>query len=81
MHAGSVPFLWLTGTVTGGWLLAKSAAIAAQRLAAGDADPYYTAKIATAEYFATHQLPFAAAYAAEVTGGGASVFALPENLF
>ncbi len=81
VHAGSVPFLWLTGTVTGGWLLAKSAAIAAQRLAAGDADPYYTAKIATAEYFATHQLPFAAAYAAEVTGGGASVFALPENLF
>jgi alkylation response protein AidB-like acyl-CoA dehydrogenase len=81
VHAGSVPFLKLTGIVAGGWLMAKSAAIAARRIAAGDSDAFYQAKLATAEYFATHQLPFAAACAAEVIGGSAATFALPENLF
>jgi alkylation response protein AidB-like acyl-CoA dehydrogenase len=81
VHAGSVPFLRLTGIVAGGWLMARSAAIAAQRLAEGSSDDFYRAKLATASYFAAHQLPFAAAYAAEMTGGAESVFALPENLF
>ncbi len=81
VHAGSVPFLKLTGIVVGGWLMAKSAAVAARRLAEGSGDTFYTAKLATAEYFATHQLPFAAAYAAEVTGGAASVLGLDEPLF
>jgi alkylation response protein AidB-like acyl-CoA dehydrogenase len=81
VHAGSVPFLKLTGIVVGGWLMAKSAAIAVKHLAEGSSDDFYKAKLATANYFAAHQLPFAAAYAAEMTGGAASVFALPENLF
>ncbi len=81
VHAGSVPFLWLTGIVAGGWLMARSAAVAAQHLAAGSSDNFYRAKLATAEYFATHQLPFAAGYAAEVTGGGASTLSLAESLF
>ena len=81
VHAGSVPFLKLTGIVVGGWLMAKSAAVAAQRIAEGSDDVYYTAKLATADYFAAHQLPFAAAYAAEVTGGAASALGLEEKLF
>ncbi|QRM18501.1 acyl-CoA dehydrogenase [Dechloromonas sp. TW-R-39-2] len=81
VHAGSVPFLKLTGIVVGGWLMAKSAGIAAQHIAAGTTDDFYKAKLATANYFAAHQLPFAAAYAAEIIGGADSVFGLPENLF
>ncbi|WP_412478200.1 acyl-CoA dehydrogenase C-terminal domain-containing protein [Azonexus sp. IMCC34839] len=81
VHAGSVPFLKLTGIVVGGWLMAKSAAVAAKRIAEGSSDGFYTAKLATAEYFAAHQLPFAAAYSAEVVGGAASVFALEEPQF
>ncbi len=81
VHAGSVPFLKLTGIVVGGWLMAKSAAVAAKRIAEGSSDGFYTAKLATAEYFATHQLPFAAAYTAEVTGGAAATLALEEPLF
>ena len=81
VHAGSVPFLKLTGIVVGGWLMAKSAQVAAQRIAEGSSDSFYTAKLATANYFAAHQLPFAAAYAAEVTGGADSVFSLAEPLF
>jgi len=81
VHAGSVPFLKLTGIVVGGWLMAKSAAIAVKRLTEGSSDDFYKSKLATASYFAAHQLPFAAAYSAEMTGGAASVFGLPENLF
>lgn len=81
VHAGSVPFLKLTGIVAGGWLMAKSAAIAAQRQAEGSSDEYYAAKQATASWFAAHQLPFAAAYAAEVTGGAGATLGLPEHLF
>jgi len=81
VHAGSVPFLKLTGIVVGGWLMAKSAAIAVKQIAAGTTDDFYSAKLATANYFAAHQLPFAAAYAAEVVAGADSVFGLPENLF
>lgn len=81
VHAGSVPFLKQTGIVVGGWLMAKSAAIASQRVAEGNSDDFYKAKLATVEYFAAHQLPFAAAYAEEIAGGSESVFNLPENLF
>ncbi len=81
VHAGSVPFLKLTGIVVGGWLMGKSALVAAQRIADGSTDGFYTAKLATANYFATHQLPFAAAHAAEVMGGAASVLSLDESLF
>jgi 3-(methylthio)propanoyl-CoA dehydrogenase len=81
VHAGSVPFLKLTGIVAGGWLMAKSAAIAVKQIAAGSTDDFYKAKLATAGYFAAHQLPFATAYAAEVIAGADSVFELPENLF
>ena len=81
VHAGSVPFLKQTGIVVGGWLMAKSAAIAVKHIADGTTDDFYKAKLATANYFAAHQLPFAAAYAAEITAGSESVFGLPENLF
>lgn len=81
VHAGSVPFLKLTGIVVGGWLMAKSAAIAVKQIAAGSGDDFYKAKLATAEYFAAHQLPFATAYSAEVIGGSASTLGLPEDLF
>ena len=81
VHAGSVPFLKQTGIVVGGWLLAKSAAVAVQQLANGSNDRFYEAKLATANYFATHQLPFAAAYAEEVTSGAEAALGLAEDLF
>jgi alkylation response protein AidB-like acyl-CoA dehydrogenase len=79
--AGAVPFLMMTGIVVGAWLMLKSAAIAARQVAAGTTDDFYSAKIATARYFAAHQIPFAIAHAAEVTGGSESTLSLPENLF
>jgi len=71
--AVSVPYLKLCGYVLGGWLLAKSAAIASPRAAAGSERDFYAAKVHTAAFYAAQVLPNAAALARVVEGGGASV--------
>ncbi len=72
--AVAVPYLKLTGTVLGGWLHAKAAALAAQRLASGGGDAdFYRGKLATARFYAEHLLPNAEALARIVQGGGAAV--------
>ena len=69
-QAVSVPYLKLCGYVAGGWLLAKSAALAA----AGGADrEFYAAKVHTAAFYASQVLPNAAALARVVESGAASV--------
>src|SRR5262249_22591595 len=61
--AGSTPYLQLTGTVCGGWLMARQAAAAARRLAAGPADTgFLSTKLATARFYAEHFLALAPAY-------------------
>jgi 3-(methylthio)propanoyl-CoA dehydrogenase len=70
--AVSVPYLKLCGYVVGGWLLAKSAAIAAAKVS-GPEREFYAAKIRTAAFYAAQVLPTAAALARVVEGGGASV--------
>jgi len=81
VHAGSVPYLKLTGIVVGGWLMAKSAQIAQAKLDAGATDGYYKGKLATTRFFAQHWLVHAKAMAAEIALGGESVFGLDESLF
>jgi hypothetical protein len=80
-HAGSVPYLKLTGIVVGGWLLAKAAQIAQAKIKAGETDGYYKAKLATAHFFAQHYLVQARGLATAITKGGESVFGLEEPLF
>ena len=78
--AGSVPFLKLTGIVVGGWLMARSAQVAAGRLDGADGD-FYKAKLGTASYFAQHVMPEANAYRDAIVNGAESVLALEEALF
>jgi hypothetical protein len=77
-----VPFLKLTGIVVGGWLMAKSAAIAVKHIAAGSrrtsSIPPSWRQRPTSRRISCHLPPLTAA---EITGGSESVFALPENLF
>jgi acyl-CoA dehydrogenase len=73
-YAVSIPFLKLCGFALGGWLLAKSAAIAETKLAAGDADKQFLAgKIASARFYADHILPQTLALARVVEKGSGSV--------
>ncbi|HXY95568.1 MAG TPA: acyl-CoA dehydrogenase, partial [Steroidobacteraceae bacterium] len=70
--AVSVPYLKLCGYVAGGWLLARSAALAAARMDGPDRE-FYAAKVQTAAFYAAQVLPIAAALARVVEAGGASV--------
>jgi hypothetical protein len=79
--AGAVPFLRLMGIVSGGWMMARAALVAEGKIAAGDADPFYPAKIATAHFYAEHAMSEAAGLAQEVVQGGASALALDEAMF
>ncbi len=73
-YAVSVPFLKLCGFVLGGWLLAKSADVAARRIADGSADrEFLAAKLVSARFYAEQVLPQALGLARVVTGGAASV--------
>ena len=70
--AVAVPFLKLCGFVFGGWLMAKSAALAASKLTGADRD-FYAAKLRTARFYAEQVLPLALAHARVVTSGATSV--------
>jgi alkylation response protein AidB-like acyl-CoA dehydrogenase len=70
--AVSVPYLRLCGYVIGGWLLAKSAAVAAAQGPGGGRE-FYAAKIRTAAFYAAQVLPIALGLARVVEGGAASV--------
>ncbi|CAD6530128.1 acyl-CoA dehydrogenase [Paraburkholderia metrosideri] len=81
VFAGSVPYLKLAGVVLGGWQMARSLLVAAQKR---DEDPsFYGAKIATAQFYAEHVLPQASALEASIVSakGGESVLALSADQF
>ncbi len=72
--AVSVPYLKQCGLVLGGWLLARSADVAARRLAQGDTDrDFLLGKLASARFYAAQVLPQAAALASIVANGAGSV--------
>ena len=78
---GAVPFLHLLGTVAGGWVMARSALVAASKISAGETDPFFPAKIITARYFAEHSMVAAPGLAREIVEGGASGLALADVMF
>jgi len=78
----SVPYLKLFGTVAGGWMMARAALVARDKLGRPDADrDFLEAKLATARFYAEHELPRSATLAREVTHGADSVLALDPGKF
>ena len=77
----AVPYLHLAVTVTGGWLMAKSALAAAAHLDKGEGDlPFYRAKITTARFHADQMLPQAASYAEIAMAGDSGLAGEPLSL-
>ena len=70
--AVSVPYLMLCGYVMGGWLFARSSAIAAKNLQGPDRS-FYESKLRTARFYADQVLPTALALARIVQSGADSV--------
>ncbi len=80
--AGAVPYLKLTGTVAGGWHMARAARIAHHLLVGGEPNgALLRAKIATARFYAEHVLPEAGTCRDEITMGAASTLMLEDALF
>ena len=77
--AGATPYLRMFGVTLGGYLLARQAVAAWERLSDGEGDPVFLkAKIATARFFAEQILPSATALLGPATRGAAGLFAIPE---
>ncbi len=80
VHAGSVPFLKLTGIVAGGWQMARAALIAQEQLSKGASDKgFYEAKIVTSRFFAEHVLSQAGGLRTSIIQGAPGVLQLTEE--
>jgi 3-(methylthio)propanoyl-CoA dehydrogenase len=80
--AVSVPYLKLFGTVAGGWMMARSAIVARRQLEQPDADQeFQQAKLASARFYAEHELPRALPFVREVTRGSGSVLAVAPDKY
>jgi len=78
----AVPYLHLAVTVTGGWLMAKAALVAAGYLEKGEGDQrFYRAKIATARFYADQLLPQAISYGETVRAGDAALAGIGDEVF
>jgi hypothetical protein len=79
--AGSVPYLKMLGTISGGWLLAKGALAAQQALGQRSSQAsFLEAKLMSARFFAEHRLAGAPGLLPAVTGGTTVAGFDPEQL-
>ena len=77
--AGAFYYLRLMGALAGGWMLARSASVAARQLAAGEGEAnFLRGKIGTVHFYADHLLPQAASLAAAITSGAESLLSVEE---
>jgi len=80
--AVAVPYLKLLGTVAGGWMMARAALVALERVnAAGSDREFLEAKLATARFYVEHLLPQAGGLAQTVTQGAPSTLGLDPAAF
>ncbi|UCV24197.1 acyl-CoA dehydrogenase [Ferribacterium limneticum] len=80
-HAGAVPFLYLFGIVAGGWQMGRAAVIARSKIAAGESDPFWAAKLATTRFYADHFLTQASGLAESVISGATGALELADDSF
>ncbi len=81
VHCGGVPFLHLLGIVSGGWMMGRAAVIARNKIEAGENDPFWSAKLATARFFADHYLTQAGGLAESVIAGAAGALDIADDSF
>jgi len=78
VSVGAVPFLRLLGCVSGGWQMARAALVAQAKVAADDQDPFYTAKISSARFYADHVLAQASGLAHTIVHGARGALAIDD---
>jgi alkylation response protein AidB-like acyl-CoA dehydrogenase len=82
VFAGSVPYLKLAAIVLGGWQMGRAALIASAHLDAGEGDAsFWSAKIATARFYADHYVRSAPGLRDAIVTGYSGVLALEAEQF
>jgi acyl-CoA dehydrogenase len=80
--AGAVPFLYLLGTVVGGWQMGRAAQAARRRLAAGEGDAVYlNSLVDLARFYMATVAPQAQANARTVKYAGDPLTRFAEAAF
>jgi 3-(methylthio)propanoyl-CoA dehydrogenase len=79
--AGATPYLSLFATAAGGWLMAKGAIAAAEKLRRSEGDPrFLKGKLQSAQFYADHVLPQATGLLASVINGASITTFDPDLL-
>ena len=80
--AGAVPYLRLLGLSVGGWMMARAALIAEQKLRDGEGDTKFLSnKLISARFFATHYLVQCPSLYQTIRDGSTAISALNEADF
>jgi hypothetical protein len=79
--AASVDFLMYSGYACLAYFWARMALVAQAKLVAGEADPFYEGKVATARFYFARLLPRAEAHRSAALAGAESLLALDEQGF
>ena len=78
--SGATSYLSLMGATVGGWMMARSAEIALNKLKQGEGDPvFYKAKVISARYFADQVLIEAPTLAEKIMTGASAILASDFN--
>jgi hypothetical protein len=78
----SYNFLMMLGTLIAGWLAARSAQIAVDKIQSGASDrEFYKSKLVGCQFFAEQILPKVHSYAKSIRSGSAATMALSEDQF
>jgi len=78
--AGSTPYMHMFGLVAMGYMWAKMAKVASEKLSAG-ADDRMNAKLVTARFFFEQMMPETGAHLARIQAGADSMMALAADAF
>ncbi|ABD09289.1 Acyl-CoA dehydrogenase-like [Rhodopseudomonas palustris HaA2] len=79
--AGATDYMQLFGLVACGYMWAKMAKVAQDKIAADGATPYLTTKLVTGRFFAERTLPGTALHLARIQAGSGTVMELPAEAF
>jgi alkylation response protein AidB-like acyl-CoA dehydrogenase len=82
--AGAYAYMDLMGLVTLGWMWLKMVRAATSSIEAGggkEGGDFYEAKLATARFYATRELPLSTAFRRKIEAGAESLMAIPAEAF
>ncbi len=79
--AAATDYLHLFGLVTLGYMWARMAKVALEKIAASGSSPYLSTKLVTGRFFAERMLPETATHLARIQSGCATTMELPAEAF